>query len=97
MTYAVCVTFDIHEDQVDAFMPFMIKNAQTSLKDEDGCLQFDVLTDPSRPSEVFLYELYVSANAFQVHLASDHFQAFDAAVSSMIANKTVKIFTQVAQ
>lgn len=97
MTYAVCVTFHIHEDQVDAFMPLMVQNAQTSLKDEEGCLQFDVLSDPSRPTEVFLYELYVSAHAFQLHLASDHFQTFDNAVNAMVAKKTVKIFTQVFQ
>ena len=97
MAYAVCVTFTVQEDQVDAFLPLMIANARTSLGNEDGCLQFDVLTDPSRPTEVFLYELYEDTSAFQKHLASNHFCTFDAATASMIAGKQVKTYGQVIQ
>lgn len=97
MTYVVCVTFEIDPDQADAFMPLMMKNAQTSLADEPGCRQFDVLTDPERPTEVFLYELYDDADAFQLHLKSDHFRSFDAAVGPMIVAKNVKTYTQVTQ
>jgi quinol monooxygenase YgiN len=97
MTYAVCVTFMIQQDQVEAFLPLMVKNAHASLVNEDGCLQFDVLTDPSRPKEVFLYELYKDLSAFQAHLASDHFCYFDAATAPMIAGKEVKTYVQVKQ
>lgn len=97
MPYAVCVTFQIKPEQMDSFMDLMIKNAQTSLTEESGCHQFDVATDPSRAAEVFLYEIYQDAAAFQVHLASPHFKAFDAAVAPMILDKIVKTYTQVAQ
>ena len=97
MTYAVCVTFEIDPDQMSVFMPLMLKNAQASLADEPGCRQFDVLTDPDRPTDVFLYELYDDAEAFQLHLNSDHFRSFDAAVGPMIVAKTVQTYTQVAQ
>lgn len=95
MTYAVCVTFLIQPDQMASFMPLMIANAKASLNTEEGCQRFDVLTDPSRPNEVFLYELYDTPAAFQLHLASDHFQTFDDAVASMILGKDVKLYTQV--
>lgn len=97
MTYAVCVTFTLHPDKMTAFMPLMIANARTSLADEMGCVQFDVLTDPDRPDEVFLYELYDDRAAFDAHLGTAHFQAFDAAVGPMIATKDVRTFTQVAR
>lgn len=97
MTYAVCVTFSLHPDRVEDFMPLMIANAQTSLAQEEGCLQFDVLTEPDRPAEVFLYELYTDRAAFDVHLGSTHFKNFDSAVGPMIAAKDIKTFTQVAQ
>ena len=96
MTYAVCVTLTIAPDQMDAFMPLIHKNARTSLAVEVGCKQFDVLTDPDRPSEVFLYEVYDNADAFQAHLNSDHFQTFDQAVTQMIADKVIKTYTQIA-
>ena len=97
MAYAVCVTFTLQQDQVEAFLPLMVKNARASLVNEDGCLQFDVLTDPSRPTEVFLYELYKDLSAFQAHLASDHFCSFDAVTAPMIAGKEVKTYVQVNQ
>jgi autoinducer 2-degrading protein len=97
MSYAVCVTFTIQSGQMALFMPLMIANTQTSLADEKGCLQFDVLTDPARPDEVFLYELYDDPAAFQVHLTSLHFRSFDAATATMIADKAIKTNTQVAQ
>lgn len=95
MSFAVCVTFTIDPDDMTVFLPLMNANAGQSLRDEPGCLQFDVLTDPSRPGEVFLYERYTDAAAFDVHLASDHFRTFDQATGGMIINKVVKTYAQV--
>lgn len=97
MSYAVCVTFQIRENWMEAFMPLMLGNARASLTEETGCLQFDVLTDPARSHEVFLYELYTDRAAFDLHLTSDHFLAFDSAVSEMVADKQVKTYTEVSQ
>lgn len=95
MTFAVCVSFHIHEDSISAFLPLIAENAAQSLRDEPGCLQFDVLTDPARPGEVFLYERYTDAAAFDVHLATAHFKSFDAASAPMIASKSVSTYGQV--
>lgn len=94
--FAVVVTFQIAPDTWDDFMPLMSRNAATSLAEEPGCRQFDIATDPARPHEVFLYELYRDAAAFDAHLASAHFKAFDAAVADMIAEKSVRTYSQVA-
>ncbi|MEP3048160.1 MAG: putative quinol monooxygenase [Roseibium sp.] len=94
--FAVVVTFEIKSGMIDDFMPLMINNAQQSLKDEPGCKQFDVCTDPKRPDEVFLYELYDDEAAFQDHLKAQHFLDFDKAVSNMIAVKTVRTYSVVA-
>lgn len=94
--FAVVVTFEIRPDKLGEFLPAMLKNAQTSLAEEPGCHRFDVCTDPARPSEVFLYELYTDRAAFDVHLASDHFRSFDAQVAGMIAAKDVRTYAEVA-
>lgn len=93
--FAVVVTFQVKPADITAFMPLMLANAATSLARESGCLRFDVCTDPNTVDEVFLYELYTDARAFEAHLASDHFKTFDAAVAPMIADKTVKTYAQV--
>jgi len=95
--FAVLVHFRVKPDSYDAFLPLMVENAQTSLRDEAGCTQFDVLTDPDRPGEVALYELYDTPEAFQLHLATPHFQKFDAAVAPMLSDKQVTTWRSVQQ
>ena len=93
--FAVIVTFQINPSDWAAFLPAMRDNAATSLAQEAGCHRFDVCTDPARPHEVFLYELYTDAAAFDAHLSSDHFKAFDARVAQMVASKSVATYAQV--
>lgn len=94
---AVLVDFIIKDGVMEEFMPLMQQQAENSQRLEDGCLQFDVCTDPNSAYAVFLYEVYDSRAAFDLHLQSAHFKAFDAAVADMIAEKTVRIMTDVFQ
>ncbi|MEL7167329.1 MAG: putative quinol monooxygenase [Pseudomonadota bacterium] len=87
--YVVTVEFEIKGDRIDAFMQRMMENALSSLDIEEGCLQFDVCQSAEDGSLVFLYEVYVDRDAFEVHLSSEHFVSFDKAVSSMIVAKSV--------
>lgn len=90
--YAVTVTFRIEPSKMEAFLPLMLNNARMSRDSEVGCLQFDVCREGD---EIFLYELYTDRAAFDLHLASDHFKSFDAAVGDMIASKEVRLFDEV--
>lgn len=87
--YAVCVKFEVKTGQMDAFLPLVVGQARNSLEREPGCSVFDVWTGEARPNEVFLYEIYDDRAAFDQHLQSAHFQAFDAATASLIAAKRV--------
>ena len=93
--FVVTVTFDIAQDQMGAFLPLMHHNARTSLTNEPGCLRFDVCTDPDRPDEVFLYEIYKDRAAFDTHLAAPHFQNFDVQTRDMISAKSIKTYKDV--
>ncbi|MGR3634661.1 MAG: putative quinol monooxygenase [Shimia sp.] len=93
--YVVCVTFTLKAKAKERFMPLMLAQAENSLALEADCLRFDVCSN-AQTNEVFLYEVYASEDAFQVHLASKHFKEFDMAVSELIADKTVSTFGEVA-
>jgi quinol monooxygenase YgiN len=86
--FAVCVTFRILPGWTDAFAALVAAQARASLE-EPGCRVFDVWHDPARPGEVFLYEIYDDAAAFDAHLATRHFLSFDAKTRGMIADKSV--------
>ncbi|WP_421724996.1 putative quinol monooxygenase [Bauldia sp.] len=93
--FAVCVSFEIDPAQVHAFRPLMQAQARNSLDREPECLRFDICTDPARPTEVFLYELYVDAAAFATHLETEHFRSFNAAIAAMVVSKDIRTFTVV--
>lgn len=93
--FAVTVTFKLVGGGAEAFMPLMLENARTTLTDEPGCLRFDVCTDPAQPDEVFLYEIYYNRAAFDKHLDTSHFKAFDHATAALVLTKDVRTFAQV--
>ncbi len=90
--YVVTVTFQIHPEHMEAFLPLMVDNARTSRKVEAGCQLFDVCCDNN---EVFLYEIYTDRAAFDDHLQSAHFRRFDAAIQDMVIDKQVRLFDEV--
>ena len=56
--FVVTVNFVINKDHIDEFERVMKQQARNSLRDERGCLQFDVCSDPKNRCRVFLYEVY---------------------------------------
>ena len=52
--YVVTVTFTLHENCADAFMPLMQAQAENSVRLEDGCHYFDVVHQADDPNTVFL-------------------------------------------
>ena len=94
--FAVVVTFHIHKDRLSDFIPLMLQNARASVEQEPECHRFDVCSDPGRPGEVFLYELYSDEAGFDAHRTTEHFLRFDRAIDGMVASKDVRTFTEVA-
>ena len=93
--YVVTVAFEAKPEHREAFRAAMLANAKTSREAEPGCLQFDVCVDPTTGA-IFLYEIYVDRAAFDAHLASAHFKAFDSAVRDWVTRKEVKLYERVS-
>ena len=91
----ITVTFSIHDAHREAFLEAILENASTSLREEQGCLIFDVCKDASG-SIVFLYEQYVDDAAFSLHLNSPHFLSFNEASASWVKDKRVDRFRLVS-
>lgn len=92
--FAVFVTFEIKPGHRDAFMVRMLKQAEDSLEKEKDCGVFEVWVNSNNPNKVQLYEVYLNAAAFDVHLESPHFKNFAAAVEDMIISKDIQTFDQ---
>ncbi|MBJ6371277.1 antibiotic biosynthesis monooxygenase [Sedimentitalea sp. CAU 1593] len=92
--FAVCVTFELAQDALPAFLPLMRVQARTSLAKEPDCHVFDICVDTGT-NVVLLYELYSDAEAFQAHLGTAHFKEFDVAVTDLVRGKSVRTFPEV--
>ena len=93
--YVVTVEFVAKPEHAEAFRSATVENARASREHEPGCRQFDVCGDAANRAVVFLYELYDDRAAFDAHLASAHFRAFDDRVRDWIASKTVRIYGRI--
>jgi len=65
------------------------ENARTSVREEPGCRQFDVLEPTKEKDRVVLYEIYDDRAAFELHLKSTHFASFNTASAPLVAEKLV--------
>ncbi|MEM9060088.1 MAG: putative quinol monooxygenase [Pseudomonadota bacterium] len=87
--YLVTVIFTAVDERAAAFSERVRQQAADSLT-EPGCQRFDVWVDPADPARTFLYEIYDDRAAFDAHLASEHFKAFDVEVAPWIIGKQVE-------
>ena len=74
----------------------MKTQAANSLAREDGCHQFDICVAPEAPGQILLYEVYENHAAFDAHLASDHYAAFDTTAGPLMTSKTARFFQRLA-
>lgn len=77
MAFTVLVTLDVRPERVDDFLAGIVTNAKASLRDEPGCLAFDVHRDRATPTRFHLYEIYADEDAFlTAHRCAPHYAAW---------------------
>ena len=71
--FSLVVQMEVRPEHREEFLAGMAANAEAAVRDEPGCLRFDVSSVAADPNRFFLYELYTDAAAFEAHKASPHF------------------------
>jgi quinol monooxygenase YgiN len=71
--FSLVVQMEVRPELREEFLAGMTANAVAAVRDEPGCLRFDVSSVATDPNRFFLYELYTDAEAFEAHKASPHF------------------------
>ncbi|MDN5517484.1 MAG: antibiotic biosynthesis monooxygenase [Pseudomonas sp.] len=82
--YVLLLRTQLKPGSFEAFMDAMQVNAAASVRDEPGCLTFDVMRDRSDVDLVWLYEVYVDEAAFEAHTQTAHFLASRPLVEPLI-------------
>lgn len=91
---AVTVTFRVASRHWEGFRKAVLANATETLARESGCHSFDVCENVDT-AEIFLFELYDDAAAFDRHLASAHYMAFAEMIAPWILDKRVACYERI--
>jgi len=97
MSFVIVVDFKIKPGQMAEFRRLIDDNARASVKHEPGCSRFDVCANRKDADRVLLYEIYNDRAAFDAHLKTKHFAAFNDASAALVAEKIVAEYDLVCE
>jgi len=86
--YALVVPLKVKPEMREKFLAAALEDSTCSLRDEPGCLRFDVLQDSSDPNKFFFYEVYLDEAAVEAHRASAHYARWRVVAPEVLAEPT---------
>lgn len=89
--FTLFVSVKVKPEMRDQFLAAMEEDATGSVRDEPGCLRFDVLQDLSDPDRYYFYEVYRDEEAFQAHMKMPHLAGWLGAKEVCLAEPTQAI------
>ena len=85
--FSLMVQLEVRPELREEFLAGIAANAEASVRDEPGCLRFDVCSVAADENRFVLYELYSDADAFAAHKAAPHFAQWRALADRAIAEQ----------
>jgi len=85
--FSLMVQMEVRPGRREEFLAGITANAEASVRDEAGCLRFDVCSVESDENRFVLYELYTDAAAFAAHKAAPHFAQWRTVAEQVVASQ----------
>ena len=86
--YALVVPLKVKPEMREKFLAAALEDSTCSVRDEPGCLRFDVLQDNTDPNKFFFYEVDQDEKAVEAHRAMPHYARWRAAAAEVLAEPT---------
>jgi len=85
--FSLVVQMIVRPGRREEFLAGMAANAEASVRDEAGCLRFDVCSVDGDEHRFLLYELYRDAEAFAAHKATPHFAEWRVVAATVLESQ----------
>lgn len=85
--FSLIVHVEVQPERRTEFLAAITENSATSVRDEPGCLRFDVCSVAASRHRFVFYELYTDAEAFAAHKATPHFARWRAVADQVLASQ----------
>src|SRR3979411_622535 len=86
--FALVVSLKVKPESRDTFLAAAQDDSVCSVRDEPGCLRFDVLEDQADANHFFFYEVYRDEAALQAHGRAEPFARWRAVSAEVLAEPT---------
>jgi autoinducer 2-degrading protein len=93
MMYAIWVSVKVKPEKLDQFLSVIEDDSICSVRDEPGCVRFDVLKDEDNPGWYYFYEVYQDEAAFQAHTQTPHLARWREAAKECVEEQKPRITT----
>ena len=77
---ALVVSLNVKPDKREQFLAAAQDDSTCSVRDEPGCLRFDVLQDSTDQNLYYFYEIYKDDEAFKAHATMPHYARWQKAL-----------------
>ena len=90
---AIFVTVKIKPELRARFLEAIEHDATASVRDEPGCLRFEVLQDTSDPDTYYFFEVYADSAALAGHRETPHYAVWSEASKEVLAQPVGRVTT----
>jgi autoinducer 2-degrading protein len=87
------ITVKVKPELRERFLEVIEDDATSSVRDEPGCLRFEVLQDTSDPDTYHFFEVYEDEAAVQAHRNTPHFARWDQARQEVLKEPPERLVT----
>ena len=92
--HVIVASFKVKPNRINEFINAAKVDAESSVKNEPGCYQFDVNVDPKDETRFTFYEVYDDQDAINKHRSMPHFKNFFDAIQDLIEDRSPLILKQ---
>ena len=85
--FSLVVQMEVRPGRREEFLAGMTANAEAAVRDEPGCLRFDISSVDGDANRFVLYELYADAEAFAAHKTTAHFARWRAVAEQVVVGQ----------
>ena len=90
---ALFVTVKVKPEERQRFLSVIEDDATCSVRDEPGCLRFEVLQDQRDADTYYFFEVYRDQAALEAHRQTPHFARWSQASEQVLAEPAQRILT----
>ena len=75
---------EVYPEYLDEYMKYAIEVGEVSLRTEPGVLTMYAVSEKKNPNRITILETYASREAYEKHIASEHFQRYKQGTLHMV-------------